>query len=137
MKKLHVLLVGLCLLAAQCEHLPTFQLEEPFTLKLGEQKMASEDNAMILHFSRVKEDSRCPSGVNCVWEGEVVTELILGKLGADTLDLTFRPGREKASVGRSMGYHFRLIEVNPYPTKGVEMDSVKYNIVLEVKKETE
>lgn len=135
MKKLHVLLIGLCLLAAQCEQLPTFPLEEPFTLQVGEQKMASEDNNMVLHFSQVKEDSRCPTGVNCVWEGEVVTELILGKLGKDTLDLTFRPGREKASVGRSMGYHFRLIEVNPYPTTGVSMDTVKYDIVLEVKKE--
>ena len=135
MKKLHILLIGLCLLAAQCEHLPTFPLEEPFTLHIGEQKMASEDNNMVLHFSQVKEDSRCPKGVNCVWEGEVVTELILGELGKDTLDLIFRPGREKASVGRSMGYHFRLIEVNPYPTKGLDMDTVNYNIVLEVKKE--
>ncbi|NRB49769.1 MAG: hypothetical protein HRU41_18955 [Saprospiraceae bacterium] len=136
MKKLHICLLGLALMAMQCEEqLPSFELEKPFSLQIGEQKAAAGATDMIVHFTQVTEDSRCPKGVNCVWEGEAVAELVLGKMGADTLALTYRPGREKASVGRASGYSFRLIEVNPYPEKGQTIEKEDYQIVLEIKKE--
>lgn len=123
-------------MAMQCEEqLPSFELEKPFSLQIGEQKAAAGATDMIVHFTQVTEDSRCPKGVNCVWEGEAVAELVLGKMGADTLALTYRPGREKASVGRASGYSFRLIEVNPYPEKGQTIEKEDYQIVLEIKKE--
>lgn len=136
MKKLHICLLGLALMAMQCEEeLPSFELEKPFSLQIGEQKAAAGTPDMIVHFTQVSDDSRCPTGVNCVWEGEAVAELVLGKLGADTLALTYRPGREKASVGRASGYSFRLLEVNPYPEKGSTIEKEDYQIVLEIKKE--
>ncbi|MEZ5040502.1 MAG: hypothetical protein R2828_11430 [Saprospiraceae bacterium] len=135
MKKLHLLMMMFCLMAVQCDHFPTFALGEPFTLKIGEKKVDSQNKDLLVHFNKVKQDSRCPKGVNCVWEGEVVAELVLGKLGKDTLELTFRPGREKAAVGRAMGHHFRFQEVKPYPEKGVALKAEDYIITLEVKAE--
>lgn len=136
MKKLHICLLGLALMAMQCEEqLPSFELEKPFSLQVGEQKAAANTSDMVVHFTQVTDDSRCPKGVNCVWEGEAVAELVLGKLGTDTLALTYRPGREKASVGRASGYSFRLLEVNPYPEKGNTIKKEDYEIVLEIKKE--
>ncbi|MBX2872476.1 MAG: hypothetical protein KTR30_10265 [Saprospiraceae bacterium] len=136
MKKLHICLLGLALMAMQCEEqLPSFELEKPFSLQIGEQKMASGAPDMIVHFTQVTQDSRCPTGVNCVWEGEAVAELVLGKMGADTLALTYRPGREKASIGRASGYSFRLLEVKPYPEKGSTIEKEDYELLLEIKKE--
>lgn len=136
MKKLHTCLLGLALMAMQCEEqLPSFELEKPFSLQVGEQKMAAGAPDMIVHFTEVTQDSRCPKDVNCVWEGEAVAELVLGKMGTDTLALTYRPGREQAAVGRASGYNFRLLEVNPYPEKGKSIEKENYEIVLEIKKE--
>lgn len=135
MKKLHICLLGLALMAMQCEQLPSFELEKPFSLQAGEQMQAASAPDMIVHFTQVTEDSRCPKGVNCVWEGEAVAELVLGKMGTDTLALTYRPGREEAALGRASGYSFRLLEVNPYPEKGQSIEKENYEIVLEIKKE--
>ncbi len=136
MKKLHICLLGLALMAMQCEEqLPSFELQKPFSLQVGEQKMAIGTPDMIVHFTQVTQDSRCPKGVNCIWEGEAIAELVIGKMGVDTLALTYQPGREKASVGRASGYSFRLLEVNPYPEKGNTIEKEAYQIVLEIKKE--
>ena len=135
MKKLLLCLLGLVAMAMQCERLPTVEFDQAFYLQVGEQKMAAGAPNMIVQFTQIKEDSRCPKGVNCVWEGEAVAELVIGKTGSDTLALTYRPGREKAAVGRASGYNFKLLEVDPYPEKGTAIAKEDYRIMLEIKEE--
>lgn len=135
MKKLLLCLLGLAMMAMQCDRLPSFELDQPFSLQIGEQKVATGAPKMIVQFTQVTEDSRCPKGVNCIWEGEAIAELVLGKTGADTLALTYLPGREEAAVGRASGYSFKLLEVNPYPEKGKSIPKESYQILLEIKKE--
>lgn len=43
-------------------------------LKEGEKKYF-EERQMSIHFKRITEDSRCPAGVNCIWEGVAVAEI--------------------------------------------------------------
>jgi len=64
-------------------------------------------------------DSRCPQGVTCVWEGEVTItlEVASGGNGVETLDLKMRPGTETAASDAA-AHRFRLLSVEPVPVHG-------------------
>jgi hypothetical protein len=55
---------------------PHARLGEEFRLALGE-SLPLENTPYSLVFSRVIEDSRCPSGVSCVWEGNARVQILL------------------------------------------------------------
>ena len=55
----------------------------PITLDIG--VPAAGPDETTLTFTRVVTDSRCPSGVQCVWAGELGVELKLTRAGVETL----------------------------------------------------
>jgi hypothetical protein len=70
-------------------------------------------DAVSVHFDRVTEDSRCPFGVTCVWEGNGRIELTVSD-GVDTQALglnTSTPPTEE-DFG---GFTIRLDQLDPYP----------------------
>ena len=59
-------------------------------------------------------DSRCPEGVDCAWEGQVVAELILNKHGQEELfTLILYRGESNRVVIEP--FSFSIINVEPYP----------------------
>jgi len=52
------------------------QQTETLTIKRGQQKKAA-DSGITLKFVSVLEDSRCPTDVNCIWEGNAKIEVII------------------------------------------------------------
>lgn len=69
------------------------------------------------------EDSRCPLGVHCVWEGVVVVTLEITAEGAEPVPvkLALRPGAESEPVD-ARDHRFILQDVDPYPREGVTPD---------------
>ncbi len=126
-----LLITALTLLlgAAQCGSVENIQLGEPFSLQLGQQ-VQSERNA--LQFTSVKEDSRCPKYTNCLWEGQVVVQLMLGDKDRQAIDLALRPNEPAAAQGMADGYIYTLQEVNPYPQAGQSIKMEDYIITLVV-----
>ena len=65
-------------------------------------------------------DSRCPTGVQCVWAGEVKVILEVTQGGNEPVELQLtwqvRRGSTKATVG---GYDFELMDVKPFPNQKV------------------
>lgn len=49
-------------------------LQEAFKLRLGETALITEENLKIV-FLRIVEDSRCPEGARCVWQGIIKIRL--------------------------------------------------------------
>jgi len=46
---------------------------ESFNLKIGQSAFLQNGNVMLeVKFAGIKEDSRCPKGTMCYWEGQVV-----------------------------------------------------------------
>lgn len=78
-------------------------------------------------------DSRCPTGVTCIWEGEARIELVIINTENDTLELSTH-NRLIASSGK---YTFELIEVFPYPDIEKEIEPGDYRIKLIVTKKPE
>jgi hypothetical protein len=89
------------------------KLGEVFTLRVGESASLREAG-LSLRFERVTEDSRCPVGVTCVWEGDAVVRVVVSAGGKDaTLDL-----HTQANFARELvheGYRVRLVKLEPLP----------------------
>jgi len=66
-------------------------------------------------------DSRCPTGVQCVWAGEVKVILEATEGGNEPVELQLtwqvRRGSTKATVG---GYEMELMDVKPFPSQKVK-----------------
>jgi hypothetical protein len=80
-------------------------------------------------------DSRCPTGVNCFWAGEVKVILEATRTMVEgnkpvELQLTLQSRRKPVTASVS-GYEFELLNVDPYPKDKVA--PVRSNYVAEIK----
>ncbi|MEH1927149.1 MAG: hypothetical protein V7K14_07760 [Nostoc sp.] len=93
-------------------------LDTPFYLKYGNTAYLPTENIEI-KFSKVIQDSRCPTKVTCIWQGQVIIGLDIIKNGqqVSTLMLTLIPGRDSLPIQFSDKYSVTLREVSPYPSR--------------------
>lgn len=125
-----------------------------FSISLGQTAQIKDSPRNLnLEFIDVVEDSRCPSGVECFWEGQVVVAMNAGltraneRMGIPDLllgefNLTKRAGREELGE-RTLGgngiekYSVKLVKVEPYPASGSEIKKPEYKATLVVSKPKE
>jgi len=107
------------------------ELNQELTLKTGDVRNLNPNNLSIkvLNIS----DSRCPTGVVCVWQGEATVTLEVKEspsfdqaIGTLILSTFHQP------VDTVSGYIFRLIDVLPYPVYGVEVPEKDKKVVLKI-----
>ena len=91
-------------------------LNTPFYLRYGRTAYLPAENIEI-KFSKVIQDSRCPSDVTCIWQGQVIIGVDIIKNGqqVSTLTLTLIPGRDTLPIQFLDKYSVKLIGVSPYP----------------------
>ncbi len=105
-------------------------LGETIVLAVGQSATIRAESVNI-RFDRVVEDSRCPVGVTCVWEGDAVVRLVVVQ-GATTatvdLHLNATASRERVE-GR---YKIRLVDLQPQPTgaKPIETTAYRAHVML-------
>ncbi|AYO57096.1 hypothetical protein CO230_02510 [Chryseobacterium sp. 6424] len=99
-------------------------------LKEGETKFLKEQQ-MNITFKGITEDSRCPQGVNCVWAGTALAQIVV--MGVYTrpytiLLSTLADTKKGYNTSRNFnGYEFSLAEVNPQPTTNKDYKDHKGN----------
>ena len=108
-------------------------LGEEFSLHIGESiGMAGED--LSIKFLEVTEDSRCPTGVVCIWEGrvsglvEITYQESLHRVELTEPGLTSWPP-ENPFKEYKIAYH-----VEPYPQAGTEIAAEDYRLFLRISK---
>ncbi|MFA5125961.1 MAG: hypothetical protein WC462_03080 [archaeon] len=69
--KLLLALVSLALLFGCTQNTPGFSFNQPFQVKEGVTYQANDLSIRVISFT----DSRCPSGVQCIWQGELGVNL--------------------------------------------------------------
>lgn len=101
---------------------------------LGKTKVDRQSKIRV-EFLEMLEDSRCPTGVNCIWAGNAKVKVRLSKKGEtakivelDTMNI------EKSIV--FAGYEIKLAGVTPYPKSGVETKKSDYKLVLSISEST-
>jgi hypothetical protein len=90
--------------------------------------------ALTVRFDEVSADSRCPLGVQCVWEGDAVVLLTVtatARSGALELHTAGRFPRE----GTYEGYRVRLVSLEPQPRAGEPVRVDQYRATLMVTRE--
>lgn len=83
-----LLCIGSIILLTACSK-KNIGLNEEFTLKFGQSAnvTTAADNKLKIQYFDLSEESRCPPGVECVWEGRVAVVLKMNDLDLDTLGL--------------------------------------------------
>ena len=105
------------------------------TLALDEQKQIGD---VYVHFKEVLEDSRCPKGVNCVWQGRAKLLVALSEDGmtVDQSEIIFgklKSGEEENhTFYKSESLTITAMAINPYPTSETQGKDLSYELVLDV-----
>ena len=90
------------------------RLDQPFELRMGQRATVAGEGVTV-RFDTVASDSRCPSGVQCVWAGNALVRAVLSKdrkaFGAE-LNTTLEP----KSV-RWLDYDVALVSLAPQPAR--------------------
>ena len=112
MKKIFVFAGILSLILASCTKEDIFN-----TYEIDFEETVNHNKALEITFSDI-EDSRCPTDVVCVWEGQADVELTAFFENDDAptvFHLISRAGQPALADTLLNGYHFQLLEVDPYP----------------------
>lgn len=83
-------------------------------------------------------DSRCPTGVNCVWAGEVkaiieATDPIAQASKPVEVQLTLQ-ARRRSTTATVFAYELELLSVNPYPKNKVTPERSSHVIEIKISK---
>lgn len=92
------------------------RLGQEFKLGIGRQATLKREG-LLIKFVKVKEDSRCPADVQCIWAGNAAVQLQVSMRGRSGKSLTLNSDSAPASVGEDQyrGYKFKLVDLSPYP----------------------
>jgi len=104
-------------------------LGQNFTLKQGESLQISEGQ-LVVGVIEVLEDSRCPAGMECFWEGNAK---VLVSVGEQEFTLTIGKLLEgdQNAVELGNGLSMRLLRLDPYPEGGEGSKDYLVTLIIE------
>lgn len=106
---------------------------DEFSLRIGESASIRGEELQI-EFLEVTEDSRCPRGVTCIWEGRVSCLVEITYRGSlDSVVLT-EPGLTNFPPEQSFHEYKLAYHIEPYPQVGAEIAENDYQLHLKISK---
>ena len=134
MKKNIIFLIMLTFFSLSCE-----QETLPESFVLGQEKnfewgtdYYSNANSIKLTIAEIN-DSRCPSDVVCVWEGEALVKINVETSTTQTIELsTFDNQKDTIDL-----FSIELIDVSPYPVSTKNIDLEDYIVTLKIEEITD
>lgn len=85
-----------------------------------------------LTFVRVRDDSRCPTGVTCIWEGDAVVELRLQDRAGEALTVELHANPRFERQASALGVTISLERLDPYPDAGEPIAPDSYRLTLAI-----
>ena len=111
----------------------TVSLGDSFSLALG-QSAAIDGEDLAIEFIDIIADSRCPSGVECIWQGEVACFVEITHSGTGQQRVLTYPGLTQELSEAQFGSYQFTFSVEPYPEAGKEIKKSEYRLNLLVTK---
>lgn len=119
------LAVPLSLLSCGSATAGTAEPGKVFTLGVGETaRLAGQEYEVTL--KGVGQDSRCPEGVQCVWEGDAVVTVRITAGNAAPAEHELHTNARFATAVTVAGCELRLVALNPHPKQGVTLAADGY-----------
>jgi len=112
----------------------SFRLND--TLQLAINKSAvNNENQLSIRIDSVLNDSRCPSDVVCIWEGNAEVRFILTNDGGETKFVLNTHGGDNFKSDTIIdGYSIQLVNLKPYPVYTNEISNNEYVAELLIRK---
>lgn len=101
--------------------------DQEFELGFGSERQIAESPVKI-KFVQVLEDSRCPTDVQCVWQGNAKVRVAVDSAGATTV-ADLNTSLESRSLS-AFGYIIELRDVKPAKNSKVAISASEYVAVL-------
>ena len=100
-------------------------------LELGVGESASA-HGLTVKFEGVSEDSRCPIGVQCFWEGDAVVRLSVSEPSRQGAALELHTAGRFPREGTYGRYRVRLVGLVPQPKEGEGVPAGQYRATVQV-----
>jgi hypothetical protein len=100
------------------------------TLRVAE-SVTIEPRNVVLQFSEVVADSRCPADVVCVWEGDAEVSIRAVAADGTSSDLRLHT-KGDAEAAPFAGLALRIVALEPVPLEGKPPRQADYVLTLEV-----
>jgi hypothetical protein len=111
----------------------TVSLGESFSLAVG-QSASIDGEDLAIEFIDVVADSRCPSDVVCIWQGEAACLVEIAYSGTGPQIVLTYPGLTQEPSETQFGPYLFTFGVEPYPEEGKEIEKSEYRLNLVVTK---
>ena len=107
---------------------------DQFKLKVNQTALEPEN--VTVKFLNVTGDSRCPSDVTCIWQGDIIVVVNVLKNNYDmgNFNLINGLGENNATTTIPGGYLLQLVKVEPYPTSGTIIHLSNYTATFSLSK---
>ncbi|TRZ79541.1 MAG: hypothetical protein D4R90_03760 [Nitrosopumilales archaeon] len=106
-----------------------------FQLKVN-QTFSINSTGITVKFLNVTADSRCPSDVTCIWQGEtrILVNVIQNNQDRGNFNLASSAGQQNLAVRVFDGYSISVGKVEPYPLGGKKLPPSDYLVTFEITK---
>lgn len=110
-------------------------LNEQFTIKAGHQVVIKGEKLSV-QFSSVQNESRCPTGVQCVWEGNAAISIEVSKKRKKSVRAILNTNTAiQPNELAYKNYRIKLLGLNPYPRIDEKIEPKDYEAVMIVTKD--
>jgi len=131
-----LLLMGIVVLLPACSSQLTAQTADfgqEIILTPG-QKVSLADDELVIRFVEVATDSRCPTGVQCIWAGEVSVKVEIEYQG-QTKSMILTQSGSSESVKQILNFKISF-DVQPYPEANKQLKAADYRLHLVVTRDS-
>lgn len=125
--------IALTLLMATCASSPSAQPASPVTVVLapGASKRVP-DTDLTVKFEAVVSDSRCPTGAQCVWAGDVAVRIQMTVVNTPPATAVLHLNPSSAREVVHGGWRIQLVDVTPAPTVEGRARAEDYRVTLRI-----
>ena len=108
------------------------QTNQQVKVLINKQKIVTKDKLTIKFVSLV-EDSRCPTGTNCIWAGNAKIKIQVGKgkTAAKTFEISTNLEPQTVSYA---GYEIKLANLTPHPATNIRINRNGYTATFALRK---
>lgn len=115
-------------------HTENAVLGQEFKIEYG-QELTVEGQNLKVKFASLLQDSRCPTDVKCVWEGDAKILLSVRRGNAKKANMELHTNEQFTQAGKYQRYVIRLVALAPYPKTRLTQKQSDYVATLMIKKE--
>jgi hypothetical protein len=122
------IILGIVFGCAQQTKTREVKMNEEFTLGINGQVFIKTEN-LTVEFVSVLEDSRCPVGVDCLWEGNAKIRIKVSKADEESTAFELNTHLEPTNIS-FRNYKIYLVRIEPEPKADISAKTENYSATL-------